>query len=143
MKKVGKRWPRYIALHTLSEDAKETKEKIDSGEKQVSWNKMLLGKQYMVDWLFRFNGPVNNFAIMLSCSSDWENKMKEGKKKVKSLKQALAPLIARTTPLRKIEKIIDFCIVCKSTGLEKFIGVNCAQIGPFVETLSSFKNGGR
>ena len=31
----------------------------------------------------------------------------------------------------------------KSTGLEKFIDANCDQIGPLVETLSSFKVGAR
>ena len=51
--------------------------------------------------------------------------------------------MARTTPLRKIEKMIDFYIVCKSTGLEKFTSANYAQIGPLVETLSSFKDGTR
>ena len=35
--------------------------------------------------------------------------------------------------------MIDFYIFCKSTGLEKFTGANCDQIGPLVETLSSFK----
>ena len=37
--------------------------------------------------------------------------------------------------------MIDFYIFCKSTGLEKFIVANCDQIGPLVETLSSFKIG--
>ena len=35
--------------------------------------------------------------------------------------------------------MIDFYIFCKSTGLEKFTGANCDQVGPLVETLSSFK----
>ena len=52
-------------------------------------------------------------------------------------------IVARTTPLRKIEKMIDFNIFCKRTGLEKFTGANCDQIGPLVETLSSFKVGAR
>ena len=42
---------------------------------------------------------------------------------------------------KKIEKMIDFAMVCKSTGLEKFTGANCDQIGPLEETLSSFKVG--
>ena len=37
--------------------------------------------------------------------------------------------------------MIDFNIFYKSTGLEKFTGANCDQIGPLVETLSSFKVG--
>ena len=51
----------------------------------------------------------------------------------------LIPLfkVARTMPLRKMEKMIDFYIFCKTTGLEKFTGANCDQIGPLVETLSS------
>ena len=48
-----------------------------------------------------------------------------------------------TTPFGKIEKIIIIYIFCKSTGLEKFTGANCDQIGPLVETLSSFKVGAR
>ena len=52
-------------------------------------------------------------------------------------------LVARTTPLRKIEKMIDFYIFCISTGLEKFIGANCDQTGPLIETLSNFKMGVR
>ena len=35
--------------------------------------------------------------------------------------------------------MIDFYTFCRSTGLEKFTGVNCDQIEPLVETLSSFK----
>ena len=50
-------------------------------------------------------------------------------------------MVARTTPLRKIEKMIDFSVFCKSTGLENFTGTNFDQIGPLVETLSSFKIG--
>ena len=50
-------------------------------------------------------------------------------------------ILVRTTPLRKIEKMIDFYIFGKSTGLEKFTGANCDQIGPLVEILSSFKIG--
>ena len=45
--------------------------------------------------------------------------------------------IARTMPFWKIEKMINSYIFCKSTGLEKFTGANCDQIGPLVETLSS------
>ena len=50
-------------------------------------------------------------------------------------------ILARTTSLRKIEKMIDLYIFCKSTGLEKFTGANCDHIGPFIETLSGFKVG--
>ena len=39
--------------------------------------------------------------------------------------------------------MIDFFVFCKSTELEKFTGANCDQIGPLVETLSSFKVGAR
>ena len=39
--------------------------------------------------------------------------------------------------------MIDFCIFCKSTGLEKFAGANYDKIRPLVETLSSFKVGAR
>ena len=39
--------------------------------------------------------------------------------------------------------MIDFYIFCKRTGLQKFAGANCDQIGPFVETLSSYKVGVR
>ena len=34
-------------------------------------------------------------------------------------------------------------IFYKSTGLEKFTGANCDQIGSLVETLSSFEVGAR
>ena len=35
--------------------------------------------------------------------------------------------------------MIDIYIFCKSTRSEKFTGAKCDQIGPLVETLSSFK----
>ena len=39
--------------------------------------------------------------------------------------------VARTTPLKRIEKMIMRLknISCKTTGLEKFTGANCDQIG--------------
>ena len=49
--------------------------------------------------------------------------------------------IAKTTALIEIQNMKDFCIFYKSSGLEKFTGANCDQIGPLVETLSSFKMG--
>ena len=42
-----------------------------------------------------------------------------------------------------MEKMIDFYIFCKSTGLEKFTGANCNQVEQLVETLSSFQIGAR
>ena len=51
--------------------------------------------------------------------------------------------VGRTRPFRKIEKMMNVYIFCKSTGLEKFAGANCNKIGPLVETLSSFKVGAR
>ena len=39
--------------------------------------------------------------------------------------------------------MIDVYIFCNSTGLEKFTGTNCDQIGPLIETLSSLKVGAR
>ena len=49
--------------------------------------------------------------------------------------------VARITPFRKIEKVIDFFIFYICIGLEKFTGAIFAQIGPLEEMLSSFEVG--
>ena len=52
-------------------------------------------------------------------------------------------MVARTTPFRKTEKVIDSYIFYISIGSEKLTGGIFAQIGPLVEMPSSFKVGPR
>lgn len=52
-----------------------------------------------------------------------------------------ATVVARTTPFRKIEKVLKSYIFRKNRRLEKFTGASFAEIGLLVKMLLNFKVG--